>query len=379
LSNFFYNALRVYSLISIEILLKLASYFSINTLVISTLYINYEDGFIRRGFFGSVLNLFSKITNINPFYFQIGLTILVLLGLTIWIVRKFLKQNLNFYIFIGSFMLANVLAYKMFFFVEIYMVLLSIILFTILKQIDKLIYKIVFANVVLILGSLTHEAFFIFNVIPVLYFLKDEKKSFLNLKKMISLLPSFMLFLLLGLYFNGQFTDENIIINSWKIFNPSFIKEISQLYWTFNTTDEVLMWRIPIFKNNPINMIGFFMNLLLIFFSFSWYINTYFSEKWNSIKWVILFQYFSIICISLIAIDYVRWFWWGNLTLLVSFILIQKNKEKEKTITHKIQRIELNKILILFIGLPLGGSWSVTQFLWTMPIKHIYDLITRVF
>ncbi|MDY3319354.1 hypothetical protein PG661_09045 [Riemerella anatipestifer] len=231
-------------------------------------------------------------------------------------------------------------------------------------------------NAILILGILIHEAFFIFNVIPVLYFLKDEQQSFLNFKKIVSLTPSFLIFLLLGLYFNGQFTDENIVINSWKIFNPSFIEEISSLYWTFNTSDEVLMWRIPIFKNNPINMVAFFVNLLLIFLSFSWYIKTYFSEKWNSIKLVIVFQYIAIICISLIAVDYVRWFWWGNLTLLISFILLQKEKRIENTIFPKMK---LNKFLILFIGLPMGGSWSVTQFLWTMPIKHIYDLFIRIF
>ena len=130
----------VYALISFEVFIKLASYFSIKNLIFSTLYINYEDGFIRRGFFGAILFWFSKITNINPFYFQISLTIIVLLALIIWILRKFLNQKLNFYIFIGSFMLANVLAYNMFFFVEVYMILLSIILFTVLKQIEKPIY-----------------------------------------------------------------------------------------------------------------------------------------------------------------------------------------------------------------------------------------------
>jgi hypothetical protein len=368
----------VYALISFEVFIKLASYFSIKNLIFSTLYINYEDGFIRRGFFGAILFWFSKITNINPFYFQISLTIIVLLALIIWILRKFLNQKLNFYIFIGSFMLANVLAYNMFFFVEVYMILLSIILFTVLKQIEKPIYKILFANTILILGSLVHEAFLVFNIIPVLYFLKEENESFLNVKKIISLVPSFIIFLLLGLYFNGKFTDENVIINSWKIFNPSFIQEITQLYWTFNTTDEVLMWRIPIFKNNPTNMIGYFMNLLMIFFSFSWYVKRYFSENWGSIKFVIVFQYLAIISISLIAIDYVRWFWWGNITLLISFILLQKNREKSRMQIPKTRGIELNKLLILFIGLPLGGSWSVTQFIYTMPIKHIYDLITRL-
>ena len=367
-----------YALITLEVFIKLASYFSIKNLIFSTLFINYEDGFIRRGFFGTILFWFSKITNINPFYFQIGLTIIILLALIVWIIRSFLNQKLNFYIFISSFMLANVLAYNMFFFVEVYMILLTIIMFTFLKQIEKPIYKILFANVILILGSLVHEAFLVFNVIPVLYFLKEENQSFLNIKKMISLVPSILIFLLLGLYFNGQFTDENIIINSWKIFTPSFIQEISPLYWTFNTTDEVLMWRIPIFKNNPINMIGFFINLLMIFFSFSWYVKKCFTEKWISIKFLIVFQYLAIICISLIAIDYVRWFWWGNITLLISFIILQKYREKSTILIPKTKGIELNKLLVLFIGLPLGGSWSVTQFFYTMPIKHVYDLITRL-
>jgi hypothetical protein len=188
------------------------------------------------------------------------------------------------------------------------------------------------------------------------------------------LFPSFVVFLILGLDFNGQFTDENLIIDSWKIFKPSYINEIKSLYWTFNTSDKVLIWRIPIFQKNPINLLGFFMNLVLIFFSFSYYIKSFFFTKWKSFKTVIFLQYLVIILISMIAIDYVRWFWWGNITLLLAIIIYYKRDLKDIYVKH----LRVNMILILFIGLPLGGSWSLTQFIWTMPIKHVYDLFIRL-
>ncbi len=369
------TALKViYTLIFIEVLIKIFSYFSIKSLIISNLYINYKDGFIRRGLFGSLLYIFSKNTLINPFYLQMTTTILVILILIVWFLTKFSKHNLNIYIFFGSFMIVNILAYNMFFFVEVYLFLLSIILFTLLKYFKSSIPKILLANTVLIIGSLIHEAFFLFNFLPTLYFLIDEEYSFFNIKKIASLFPSFVVFLILGLYFNGQFTDENLIIDSWKIFKPSYINEIKSLYWTFNTSDKVLIWRIPIFQKNPINLLGFFMNLVLIFFSFSYYIKSFFFTKWKSFKTVIFLQYLVIILISMIAIDYVRWFWWGNITLLLAIIIYYKRDLKDIYVKH----LRVNMILILFIGLPLGGSWSLTQFIWTMPIKHVYDLFIRL-
>lgn len=79
------TALKViYTLIFIEVLIKIFSYFSIKSLIISNLYINYKDGFIRRGLFGSLLYIFSKNTLINPFYLQMTTTILVILILKLF-------------------------------------------------------------------------------------------------------------------------------------------------------------------------------------------------------------------------------------------------------------------------------------------------------
>lgn len=81
------------------------------------------------------------------------------------------------------------------------MILLSIILFTVLKQISENQFIRSYCQYdINFLGSLVHEAFLVFNIIPVLYFLKEENESFLNVKKIISLVPSFIIFLLLGLY-----------------------------------------------------------------------------------------------------------------------------------------------------------------------------------
>ncbi|MDR1876862.1 MAG: hypothetical protein LBQ84_04490 [Flavobacteriaceae bacterium] len=208
-----------------------------------------------------------------------------------------------------------------------------------------------------------------------------------NIKKIVLLFPSFIVFLLMGLYFDGQDVDENVIIDSWRIFGDIYsdktgvcLERISKLYWTFNSTDEVIIWKIAIFRDNPIYLLGFFINTVLIFLYMLIYLNKNFQQKSKYIFTFLLCQYFVIILISLIAIDYVRWFWLTNIITIFTLINVNPNMGFFKSINLNVPNkvYFFTRFIILFIGLPLGGSWSPTQFIYTMPIKHFFDFGNRM-
>lgn len=372
--------LFIYFIILIEVILKFLNYFNNKILIVSTFYINYQDGFIRRGLFGSILHFFSKYTFINPFKFQIIFFLIVIVVLFYLIIRGFYKHKIEFYILFGSFMLLNVIAFNMFFFIDIFFIVFFVLQMYVINKIDNINTKLIVINLMSIFMILNHEAYFIFTFFPILYLLNVNSFSVENVRKIVLLSPSFIVFLLMVLYFNGRGVDTNVIIDSWKGFGGEYLDQISKLYWTFNSTDEVVIWKISIFKNNPIYLVGFFINLVLIFLCMLIYLNNNFKSNSKYIFTFLLFQYFAIILISLIAIDYVRWFWLANIITIFTLLNVNSNMGFLKQININISNriCYINRFIILFIGLPLGGSWSPIQFIYTMPIKHFFDFGNRV-
>ncbi|MGM5630641.1 hypothetical protein O2K51_07015 [Apibacter raozihei] len=197
---------------------------------------------------------------------------------------------------------------------------------------------------------------------------------------MLLLSPSLVVFLLMGTYFNGHNLDINNIVDSWKVFGGEYLDKISNLYWTFKTTDEVIIWKIPFFRDNPVYLMLFFVNLIIIFLSMLVYLNKNFQTKSKFLFTFLLFQYLAIAFTSLIAIDYVRWFCMANLITIFTLIYVDPGKSFFNIISFKIPTKinNYNKFILLFIGLPLGGQWSPTQYIYSMPIKHFFDFGYRL-
>lgn len=96
---------------------------------------------------------------------------------------------------------------------------------------------------------LIHEAYFVFTFFPLLYCLNITNLNSVSIKKISLLIPSFFVFLLVGICFNGSNKDINIIINSWDKFGTDLLNSIKELYWVFNSIDEVIIWKSLFFKN----------------------------------------------------------------------------------------------------------------------------------
>ena len=204
--------LFIYFIILIEVILKFLNYFNNKILIVSTFYINYQDGFIRRGLFGSILHFFSKYTFINPFKFQIIFFLIVIVVLFYLIIRGFYKHKIEFYILFGSFMLLNVIAFNMFFFIDIFFIVFFVLQMYVINKIDNINTKLIVINLMSIFMILNHEAYFIFTFFPILYLLNVNSFSVENVRKIVLLSPSFIVFLLMGLYFNGRGVDTLLIV-----------------------------------------------------------------------------------------------------------------------------------------------------------------------
>lgn len=354
-------------------------YFNYEKLIIKGFYINYEAGFIRRGLFGSILLLLAKNISINPFKFQIIFEVILIAFLIYLIIKDFYKYKIQPYILFGSFMLLNIIAYKMFFTLDVFMFMFFILQMNLINKINTFNIKIITINLTSIFMILIHEAYFIFTFFPILYLLNVNSLSAQNIKNLFLLFPSFIVFLLVGICFNGFGVDINFIINSWGEFGTMHLKEIGELYWVFNSSDEVIMWKIPIFKSHPIYLLGFLLNTIMIFFCMLIYLNKNFQSKSNNIFTFLMCQYIAIILVSLIAVDYVRWFWLSNIITIFTLIYVKTNNGFLKIVNLKLTNklYSVNKFILLFIGLPLGASWSPTQFIYTMPIKHFFDFGKR--
>lgn len=130
---------------------------------------------------------------------------------------------------------------------------------------------------------------------------------------------------MVGICFNGSNRDINIILNSWNKFGTDHLNSIKELYWVFNSTDEVIMWKIPIFKKNPIYLLGFFLNTCLIFLCMFIYLKKNFCLKSNHIFSFLTCQYIAILLICLIAVDYVRRFWLSNMITIFTLIYVKSS------------------------------------------------------
>lgn len=372
--------LLVYLIILIEVILRFIGYYTNEWLIIKGFYINYEAGFIRRGLFGSILFFLANNTPINPFKFQIIFEIILIILLVYFIIKEFYKNKLEPYILFGSFMLINIIARRMFFTLDVLLIVYFLFQLYVISKIKTFRLKILICNLMSIFMILIHEAYFVFTFFPLLYLLNISSLKAKNLKKIVLILPSFIVFIIVGICFNGRNMDINIIINSWKEFGTEHMKTISDMYWVYKSTDEIIMWKIPIFKKHPIYLLGFFLNACLIFLCMFVYLKKKFRFKSNNIFSFLICQYIAILLISLIAIDYVRWFWLSNMITIFTLIYVKSSNSFFIRINFELpNRIySANKYIILFIGLPLGGSWSPTQFIYTMPIKYLFDFGNRI-
>ncbi len=290
-------------------------YESPNLLLHPDYFVNYEGGFIRRGFDGQILYNLSNCLNINfitilKFYSTITFCLLIL----VLIVLKIRKNIPSFILFSMS----ALLLYLCYLdrglrkdHILFLLIILQSILFSKENYLKTLGGKLAFILISLF-GTLIHEVFFVITIIPCLigFWIQSKNNYLVFFKKTILLLPSILLFFALITIFVGTKEQTNLIINSYQNinYNLDYLKALfgnTYYFWDQNY--------------NLKNILIFFTVLLLhgLFICTSVYPNLK-NNKQKKIFLALLFgQMMVLVFLSLIAIDYGRWVFLCFFTVIV--------------------------------------------------------------
>lgn len=135
-------------------------------------FINYSSGFIRRGFDGELIYLLSEIFSINPlsirlFYWLVNLVVFIIL-----IFRHFSKRFPIYFLFASTILLSEISGAYIF---KKDLILINLFILLVYITKEKCFIQILLFNIILIVGTLMHEVFFIFSIVPAILILKTDK------------------------------------------------------------------------------------------------------------------------------------------------------------------------------------------------------------
>ena len=185
------------------------------------LFVNYSNGFVRRGLLGSILINIYQTFNIHP-NVVIGFTFLTLYSLNILITLHLLKKYKNFsliYIFIllnPTLILFNIYDHSTIFLKDcfsIFTILLHSFIFSLNNKEKYLFFFKLILTPLLIISILIHELQIFFITIHFLITLRFLQKYSLNLKKIINYYFLLLLIIFLVIFLGVGTYDHYLKIN----------------------------------------------------------------------------------------------------------------------------------------------------------------------
>jgi len=291
---------------TIFLLLTIKSfYLNENLLIHPEFFVNYQGGFIRRGFDGNLLYLISEKLNVG--FFNV-LKIYNLITFSIFIIAilflKFKRKIPTFILFSASTLLLYFLylerGLKKDHIVFIF-IIVQALFFSKDKYLKNTWWKLLFVFISIV-GTLIHEVFFIITFFPnIIGFWRKSEKKFLSFAKYcLLLLPSSILFILLITEFSGNSNQVETIINSYQNLNY----DLDYLRLLF--TKSYYFWQ----QNYSFNQIILFLLMIFLnglFVSSATYSYLKSSEKKSIFLLLLVCQMIILLLLSMVTIDYGRW------------------------------------------------------------------------
>lgn len=327
----------------------------------SDFYINYECGFIRRGIDGQIIYFLSSITSVNPKSIQQFYNLVFFLIFIFLIVNFFIKKRIPYYlIFSTGLLLIFIMFIRTGLRKDHLMIVYFFLLIEILKKSKNQKFIFICLNGVIIIATLSHEIFFLISFFPTIFYLNKYKFNKSSLNKALYLIPSFFVFLIIVLYYSGSQVEAHKILESWKALDIHDLKFSTGLFdkvfyiWTMNYTFYVYISIV----------INILLQALFIYFI------TKILRKKEYQKLFIL-QYFVCILLCIIAIDYSRWIFFTNFTILISVFSVSK----EQIFDTEFNKPKILKILVcyLILGIPYA-IWSVKSYILSTPLIIPYNI-----
>ena len=356
--------------------------------------INYQGGFVRRGFLGEIIYFLSSSIKISPI-FVIWFICLFSYFLLIKLVLKEAKGKVSsVFILSPSILLAPVIGD----FLIRKDILLMLMFLTNLKVCQSKNPNLFLFNILNIFGTLVHESFAIYSL-PIETILLSNKLRLKGEKIIIlfKLLPSFLIFTICFI-FKGNNNQAIHIHKSWLEQPLLFPFENLQTELPLGAINSI-GWGIQNILNILKSSLSSFEGIIWV--PFAWFVTLIllailflgdFSYKDIKIKFFILsvqFLPFSILCIS--GWDYGRWiFIWILSSILIycnfgeelkTFKLVQPTLKKFNCIEKFFYNIKTKKrsnLLLISYAYP-HCCWSIYYLPGLLVIPIYYCLQSRKF
>lgn len=359
------NLAKIFNILSIGLTgLLLALFFKVilqndSMLIHPEYFINYQGGFIRRGFDGEILYNFSqflKISILNTAKIYSGITFYLFIIIIVYFTKKL---KIPYYLLFSSTTLLLYFVYLDRGLRKDHIVLtLVIIQSLVLRDFSKntKLKSIVFIFISLI-GTLIHEVFFIISFFPNLvgFYINSKNNIQVFFKNTLILLPTTILFLLLIFVFKGNEEQAKAILLS----NQNLTYNLNYLKIIFTKT--FFFWN----QNYHLKNIFYFfifigLHGLFILISIS---NNLTNKSEKSIFYILfIMQILVLVLLCMIAIDYSRMVFLSFSTLV--FYTYSYNLEKTKVfLPFNFNRIisilsslkYLPFLLYFFLSMPHSG------------------------
>lgn len=368
------HTLKLFLLIGITtILLAIENYHDYHAYKIGDWLINYQVGFIRRGFFGEFLFILHEISGFDLgiilIFFQ---TVTYLLVFTL--IYKLIKINDSYFnyslILISPFFLFfHIADYQAGFRKEIlYFLILSYLIY--LSHINKESFtKMFYLSVIFFpLLILTHEMLALYlPYLLIAYFMMNKINYINSLKILLALVPSGIAFL-----FAVSYEPNSVQINEMvRIISAIYPVEPSGILWLDKNLYEAFEYTSQTIRNDY--YVFYLFLLLLMTFSLiplKNKIKIIFHENINIFLFIIMM--IGTVVLSLVAIDWGRFIYIHVFSLILLTLI---NKQSVSSNEHNFFTSYLNSIS-LFKSKIIYFSYAC---LWYFPHIHPLKGVTRPF
>ena len=351
--------------------------------------INYQGGFVRRGFIGEIIYILASSTRISPIFIIWLISIssyYLLVKLTIIEARN--KVSSIFLLSPGVFLapiIGDFLIRK-----DLLLLLIFMISLKVLRLKNP---NFIYLNLLNISGILIHESFAIY-ALPIQIFIVSNKYNLFkkNYYKLLKLLPSFCLFICCFI-FKGDQNQAISIHQSWlsksflfpyeNLNNELPLGAINAIGWGFKDVFKIFINAFTDFRGILWVPLAW---LATIFVLASFFLGDYSGKDVKIKSFILSFQFlpFSVLCFS--GWDYGRWiFIWILSSVLIyctfgdqikSYKPIQTNIFRYDLIEEYLLNIEIHKrskVLLAIFAYP-HCCWSL-YYLPGLLIVPIYSLI----
>lgn len=324
-----------------ELVEKFRSGLDYDAYLLGEFLINYQGGFVRRGFLGEIIYRCAVSLNISPKLF-VGVFCALCIAIVVWFfVAQFRRNKICWWLLPLNFCLANVDVIRKDYFFVVSLILILICY----KSTWNRILKIILINIIAIITILSHEVFF-FYCVPLLCWMifREDTLSKNTACRILICIPIFLAMLIVSIY-HGDSNTAQLIANSWtKTLNiepatliptPTisdesifdFIGAIGALSWDVEKTFLFHVKRN--FLDCSLGISGFIIRPIMLFIVFYFIINflsTFSSLSYNRTVFftrIYFFQFLSLLPLfTFLSCDTFRiYFYWFTSSFVFFFLL----------------------------------------------------------